>query len=439
MALSEVARLSEADSKAEPWAAARLGAAGKRADARGNMQMAEMLFSRAVLLAEGKEQAELQHQRGLAAIQGAGRGAAACAPAQFAEVVEMSDASAETRALAAVEYAYWLLANGLNESTADLRTAAVEAIATLTETGHHSGLATVHGYRGFVDSIGGHWKDATPWLDKALYHARRADDAQVETKALVDRTGPGQYGRTHVDEADSQLRTMLDESDGRYPSRPPLSEKQRAWVEGAGFAPLEAMRGNAGAARRQSERLKDACDEGFGPSFDRAVAGQVAGWAALLAGDYVLAEDDLSYSLEILERMGEKGFLPTTAGLLAESLYRQGHLAQALALTDTVRESAIEEDVASQVMWRITRGKVMARNGEVVAGRELVLEAVQLAARTDDLNLHGDAEAALAVVSYIGGRHQDATDARAKARELFHEKGNEVSERGAASLGGGKA
>jgi tetratricopeptide (TPR) repeat protein len=219
---------------------------------------------------------------------------------------------------------------------------------------------------------------------------------------------------------------MLDPLGDEPPTRRRLSARQRTLVEATGLAGLEAMRGNASEARRQADEVKAVCAK-LG-QLKLALAKQVSGWVALLTEDMTTAEADLVESFELFMSMGEIGYLSTTAALLAEALYQQDRLEEAREETE-IAERAPGVDVATHVMWRITRGKLLAQDGDIEEAHRLVCEAVDRAADTDDLNLRGDSKAALAMVLSAGGRSAEASAARAEAVDLYEQKGNLVSAR----------
>ena len=123
--------------------------------------------------------------------------------------------------------------------------------------------------------------------------------------------------------------------------------------------------------------------------------------------------------------MGAVAFQATWAAWLADLLVLLDREDEAL---DLARESELsaEDDITAQVPWR------MASEGARSAGRwreawQLAEEAVQIAHRTDWLNLQGDAHMALAEVLRLAGRQGDAAEAAGHAVDRFEEKGNVVS------------
>ena len=125
--------------------------------------------------------------------------------------------------------------------------------------------------------------------------------------------------------------------------------------------------------------------------------------------------------------MGERNYISTTAGLLAEVLYRQGRLDEADELARRCAELADPEDVASQFLWRSAAGKVAARRGDDAMATRLVGEALLLIEASDQLDWQGDAHANLAEVHAAAGRADEAARAWARAVELYERKGDLVA------------
>ncbi len=212
-----------------------------------------------------------------------------------------------------------------------------------------------------------------------------------------------------------------------------LTGQTIAVLEATGLAGLQAMRGDFDEARTIATHAKAILEE-LGQTFKLAELGQVFGWIALLAGLPADAEVELRRSYELLEEIGEKGYLSTTAAFLAESVYLQGRFDEAEQLSQVAERWAVDDDVVSQVLWRATRGKVLVQNESVVPGEALVREAISRAARTDDLNLHADKLMDLAEVLRLTGRAGEAGSVTAEALELYEAKGNLVASRKAAAF-----
>ena len=85
---------------------------------------------------------------------------------------------------------------------------------------------------------------------------------------------------------------------------------------------------------------------------------------------------DAARSYEALAQMGERGFLSTTAGLLAHALCALGEDDEADRFSRASEDAAAPEDVFSQVLWRSARAKVRARRGDAEAAEAPAREAV---------------------------------------------------------------
>jgi tetratricopeptide (TPR) repeat protein len=125
--------------------------------------------------------------------------------------------------------------------------------------------------------------------------------------------------------------------------------------------------------------------------------------------------------------MGERGYLSTVAAFLAQTLYGQGRLDEADDLARRAQASAAPDDLWSQVLSRGTRAKVGASRGAHEEAERYAREAVELAAATDALDLHGNALVDLADTLALAGRNEEAAVCVADALRLYERKGNEVS------------
>jgi hypothetical protein len=79
------------------------------------------------------------------------------------------------------------------------------------------------------------------------------------------------------------------------------------------------------------------------------------------------------------------------------------------------------------VIWRGTRAKVLARQGDERQATKFAREAVELLEDTDLLNTRADAFADFAETMLLLGRDEEASAARAKALSLYEAKGNLAS------------
>jgi tetratricopeptide (TPR) repeat protein len=92
------------------------------------------------------------------------------------------------------------------------------------------------------------------------------------------------------------------------------------------------------------------------------------------------------------------------------------------------------DDVLTQILWRATRAKLLARTGELDEAAALAREAVRRAEKTDGLNRKAKAFLDLAEVLRFGGKPAEAAGAVEAAFELYSRKGNLAAARRARAL-----
>jgi len=125
--------------------------------------------------------------------------------------------------------------------------------------------------------------------------------------------------------------------------------------------------------------------------------------------------------------MGEKGYLSTTAALLARAVAAQGRDEEAYELTEVAEEAGAPDDFSTQVGWRGVRARLIAKGGATAEAERLAREAVTLAERTDRLNHHAGALVDLAAVFRAAGQIDDEREALTAALELYERKCNLVA------------
>jgi ATP/maltotriose-dependent transcriptional regulator MalT len=152
-----------------------------------------------------------------------------------------------------------------------------------------------------------------------------------------------------------------------------------------------------------------------------------SGFVELLAGQPDAAERELSEGYAVLEQLGERQRLSTTAAFLARACFAQDRWDEAERFTRISEESASKDDVVSQVMWRGTRSKILAGKGEAQHAEELAHSAVTMARDTDFVILHADALSDLACVEAMLRRPRRALRTLDEAVALYAHKGSVVS------------
>ncbi|MDQ2980866.1 MAG: AAA family ATPase [Actinomycetota bacterium] len=396
-------------------ASKRLQAAGSRAFGRGDMPGAVNLLGRATQLLPKKDPTRLELVPDLAtALTEVGE--LSQADSILGETVEAARAVGNERLewrarLGRVSVQVWM--GGSAEQAAAVAEQAVEAFARL---GDDLGLARTWN----LVALTRFWLGATAAAEEAwrhaIEHARRAESPREEAQALSWLLIGTWMGPTPVEDGVRRCQEILERSPTRQVEAVALLEQ----------GPLLAMCGRFSEARELFHRGKEILE-------DLGLAILAAGVSAerfdieMLAGDPEAAEVELRRACEVLEQLGEKGFLSTRAALLAHALCAQGRYEEAGPFIEVAAETGSEDDQTTQALWRSARAKVLARQGDVDEGLRLAREAVAIVAQTDWLNLRGDALLDLAEVLDLAERLDEAAPVIAEALRLYEQKGNIVS------------
>jgi hypothetical protein len=140
------------------------------------------------------------------------------------------------------------------------------------------------------------------------------------------------------------------------------------------------------------------------------------------------ADQILRRACEALAQIGERNFYSTLAALLARAVEAGGGPDEEVERhCEASRAAAGNEDVMSQVLWRATMARVLARRDAAEEAERLAREATARAERTDFLNLRGDALLDLAEVLRLAGRAAPAAGAAREALGCYEQKGNRAS------------
>jgi hypothetical protein len=88
---------------------------------------------------------------------------------------------------------------------------------------------------------------------------------------------------------------------------------------------------------------------------------------------------------------------------------------------------ASSDDVTSQIAWRVTRARVLARRGEVGPAERLARDSVARADETDWPSLRGGARTSLAEALFAAERSDEAAAVAREALAIYQNKGNVIS------------
>jgi class 3 adenylate cyclase/tetratricopeptide (TPR) repeat protein len=396
-------------------AAARLGAAGKRAFQRRDAPAAVNLISRAAALLAADDPARIELVPNVRVVQGMS-GDLAWADRVLSDTLASGDE--QLRAHALVQRGLLRLFTESDVSSEQLIVDAEGAIEVFRRHGDELGLARAWRLIGQAHYLARRAGPSADAADHALVHAHHAGDlSRLELKEIVEWLGVGLVlGPTPAPEALRRSEPLLEEAG-----------EDRVLV-----AALCSIRGNLAVmcdrkaeAKEHFARARRAVDER-----DLHRDGYFAIQLGLAAPDFVDAgvlEDELRASFQALEAVGDKTQYSSVAAVLARTLCARGRYAEAEHYTRLSEDAAGPNDVASQILWRSTRARALAHRGEHEAADVLAREAVRFAAESDFLNSHADALMDLAEVQQLAGRIDESVESFDRALLLYERKGNVVS------------
>ena len=401
-----------------------LGGAGRRAFARDDMHAAIKLLDRALALLTGEHPVRLDLLRELSSAFWA-IGEIARAEALLNGLLEVAAATGDRRRewYGLVDRAHLRLMTDPEASADDLEEISKRAVQVFEELGDDVGLAQAWRRLSLVPRARGDFGASEASVERALAHARRAGDAHEEARIIDNLCAILVYGPTPAATALRRCDELFVAARG--------SRITEAYVMNS-MAVLKAMRGDFEEGRRLCARIEGIYKD-LGLRLALVALTETKGTLEPLAGDARAAEGALRRGYEILAAAGDASFVAFQAGLLAEALLAQGRIEEAAELA-AVSEDTAASDIGAQTQWRRTRAAIDAAHGNHEHAVELALEAVEIAAQTDALNMRADTELRLSEVLRLAGRTEDADRAARAAAELYERKGNLVAAKRAASV-----
>ena len=290
-----------------------------------------------------------------------------------------------------------------------------EAMRASEEVGDDFSLAEAWNLVGRIEGgVMGRMRQAEQAFRNALSHAERGNYGAEKAEAIGWLLLSTVFGPTPA--ADGIV--LCDEFAHSERDDPTI----QAWCRVA-RAVLEAMRGEFERARELLASGTRGLEE-LGLTVWAANTAQEAFLIESIAGTPAAATQTLRLGYRTLHRMGERGLLSTVAGFLAQALYALGEYEEAARCSRASEDAAAPDDVFSQMLWRISRAKLLVRQGNHERAEALAREAVRLGEPTDLLNTRADALFDLAEVLRLGGRPEEAVTALGQAARLYEQKGN---------------
>ena len=393
--------LGEADAELERRASGRLAAAGRRALARGDSRAARGLLSRALdLTREARLDIELELDLCESEYLRSPESAAEIAQAAAERAQRQGDRPGEAVArVVAADYRSHVTVESRVKEVEEL---ALRALPLLQGVEDHAGLARAWGALGGIDNLRGRYDEAVLSAEKVLHHSRLAGRPRTALLLLEYSLA---YGPRPADEGLELLDAALPGTS--HPG--PLLHRSL----------LLAMLGRfdeAWAVARESS--------GRAQALTGNNQAQFLGQIATLQGDHAAAVEYWRDHCDLLERHVDRAALSTAAPLQGRSLCALGRYDDAEPLMQLGRKLADPSDVVTQAVWRQVQARILAAGGEPDAAQSLAHEAVEIAGRTDGLNMQGDALCDLADVLASAGRVDQAAGALEQALQRYEAKRN---------------
>ena len=416
--LIELGPANDASLRVSRSAGERLATAGTKAFSRGDIRAATSLLARAVALLPTHD------ARRLSVLPMFGRALLEAgqwdrAKAVLVEATVAADAAGERRvaADAAVALTSLQLFTDAMTSHEQVRNELAGPVRVFEELGDEAGLARALGLAGQLRFWAGGAAAAIDDLERAAHHARSAGDRLQEAQSLGYVLLAALHGPMPVGSALERTERMRGELEGYRRLEVPILRCG---------ARLEAMQGRfdvAGELIAGALALTEELGLGVAAAGVQFEAGEIE----LLAGRPDAAERTLRPAADALERMGNHGHFVTIAPVLADALFAQGRGDEAAPLIELVIQWAMADDLDPQIGWRRIQAKLLAGRGDFENAERLAREAIELAARTDFLEVHARALADFAEVLRLAGRPQESLAELEHALRLHEQKGNVVS------------
>jgi class 3 adenylate cyclase/tetratricopeptide (TPR) repeat protein len=412
------AELAPVDDEAEALgvrAANRLTSAGRRALARGDLDAATSLLTRAAALlpTDSRERLELLPDLVETRFEAGQLGMAEALAEEGIETAEKLG-NEHLSALANAQRA-WLKSGVDPRGWSDRALSEAErAIPVLARHGDDGALARAWEVVHRVHWRRGHLSAARAASERGLFHAERARDERQQGRHRLGRTASAHFGFAPLDEVDEEI------------------ERDLAWARQTGSLWLEALGvqalGTHQAARGDLVEGKELIARGMSIVSELGMrlyaAGLVANWIWFVTDNPAVAEAHLHESFEALAEAGEKGVFSTVAANLAEALYRQGRYDEAEDMLSASAAASADDDVTTRVLGRAIQAKLLARRGQLNEAEVVAREAVALAAETEYVDLRGESLLALGEVLRLASRPSEGAETMQEALDLWEAKGN---------------
>jgi DNA-binding SARP family transcriptional activator len=395
----------------------RLGAAGRRAFARGDLPATVSLLRRALAL---RPPHEPEHQQLSVDFGDALRAAGDLGGAQ-SELARTSAAARATGNEAAEANARVSLLRLEMQTRPRLSFRSVEQecralIRKLDGPEDERGLAAAWGVLARVSWFRGRAAATEEALREVMRHAERGGDARIRNSALYLMSGVAFTGPRPVRDAIALCEWVLHRGG---------AVGHAAAAAYRALAGLHGMAGDSALAAEYIER-DQAVMADLGTSLALGSALVLYAEVDAFAGDFDAAESKIAAACEHFERIGDLPSLSTAAALRGHFLCRRNQIDEARHWHAVAMETSFADDVQTQIPARSLGAKLAAHVGDAAEAHALAEGAVALADETDLLNYRGNAYRDLAEVLGVLGDPTGARAALQRALSVFEAKGNAV-------------
>jgi class 3 adenylate cyclase/tetratricopeptide (TPR) repeat protein len=291
------------------------------------------------------------------------------------------------------------------------------AMIVFQELGDELGMA----WADWIDNVAS-WeacraRDAQAAALRGIAHAEAADDRALAHELRKNVVATTFFGPDHIDEAIRAAESLLEEVAGH--------SLETATAGG--------MLGRALAVKGDVERGRALEKASFEKSHEAGLLVYAAAGCMSIAlvevagGELGEAERVLRAGIEELDRLGDRGFYATAVLILAELLEHQGRYDEAAALCKVIRETTASGDLVNVIGVDALEGWLLARAGDLEAGEQMVMRAVERAEHIDFYDQKALVFVMLAKTHEVAGRRGEAVAAAQVALAIFEAKGDKAS------------
>jgi tetratricopeptide (TPR) repeat protein len=387
-----------------------LADAGERADRRADAAATVDLLARAVeLLPE-----DLPRRRRLQFILGIrcyDAGDAARAEQTLTDAIVEADRAGDEGASALAAHGLLMLHSSTRSSELSEAFRETERLAAImARVGDEAGARLAEASAAFLLFAMGKAGEATRRA-RALVELGEGNE-MWQREARMARGVSLVFGPTPVDEAVAELQSLIDRA------------ASSNWAIGAnhGIARLRMLQGRFAEARERSARSRAAFEELGNRQQVASVIGS-DGVIEHLSGNYEEAARLIRQSYDAMTAIGDQSFASTIAVGLGDVYLDLHEDDEAWRFGTIARETSSSDDVVSQAGGRGVQARVLSRRGDHDAAEALAREGVEIMARTDYLDQHGNSVVHLAHVLHAAGKVDEAVAAARQAVGLYEQKG----------------